>query len=89
MNLYISAVNALIFAAACAVGVIVYRSTKNQQTTAGTTAPRGDLAVALAAAAAAVLMLAFLFGVGDGSSTGAELPSSTEPAASFAPPPRR
>ncbi|SCD43453.1 hypothetical protein GA0115249_104113 [Streptomyces sp. PpalLS-921] len=87
MNLYISAVNALIFAAACAVGVIVYRSTKNQQTTAGTTA-RGDLAVALAAAAAAVLMLAFLFGVGDGSSTGAELPSSTAPAASSAPPPR-
>ncbi|MGW3661080.1 hypothetical protein ACWD6R_38000 [Streptomyces sp. NPDC005151] len=88
VNLYISPANALIFAIACAVACLVYRRTKNQQSTAGPAAS-GDLAVSLTAAAAALLLLAFLFGVGDGSSTGAEPPSPKAPAISSSPPPPR
>ncbi|MFD3657943.1 hypothetical protein [Streptomyces sp. NPDC058620] len=87
MNLYISAENALLFAAACAVGGLVYRRTKNQQSTAGSAAS-GDLPTALSAAAFALALLAFLFGAGDGSSTGAEPPSLNEPTTSSTPPPR-
>ncbi|WP_328908036.1 hypothetical protein OG230_00080 [Streptomyces sp. NBC_00234] len=87
MNLYISAENALLFAAACAVGGLVYRCTKNQQSTARSAAS-GDLLAALGAAAFALALLAFLFGVGDGSSTGAEPPCLNEPATSSNPPSR-
>ncbi|WP_333733645.1 hypothetical protein [Streptomyces sp. IBSBF 3010] len=80
MNLYISAVNALIFAVACTVAYVVYGRTKSQQATDGPAA-KGDLTAALTAAAAALLMLAFLFGVGDGSSTGVEPAAPNRPSA--------
>ncbi|MGQ4340669.1 hypothetical protein ACN6LF_005656 [[Kitasatospora] papulosa] len=88
MNLYISAVNASLFRIACGVGAIVYRRTKTTQQSSVGPAASGDLVAAVTAAAATLLLLAFLFGVGDGSSIGAEPAPPKESAVSSAPPAR-